>query len=106
MKIHRQGDVLLVPIDRVPETAAPVRPHRRGLVLAEGEVTGHAHVIAGSGAELLGEESSDRAFLRVLEEAGVALTHEEHATILVPPGIFEVRRQREYTPAEIRRVTD
>ena len=49
---------------------------------------------------------TERMFLRVLEEAGVEVTHEEHATLTIPPGDYEVKRQREYTPEEIRRVAD
>jgi hypothetical protein len=46
----RQGDVLLVPVDQSPEYKRRLRSGR--LVLAEGEATGHAHVIDDERASL------------------------------------------------------
>lgn len=97
----RQGDVLLIPAP-LPKQAVVVAGERQrgGLVLAHGEATGHAHVL------------TDAEELRVAERRFVRLTvvgklfHDEHAPIAVPPGTYEVRRQREYTPEEIRTVTD
>jgi hypothetical protein len=74
------------------------------VVLAYGESTGHAHAIAEDEAEML--QTEEARFLRVLAEGGVSLIHEEHATITVPPGEYEVVLQREYTPEAIRRVSD
>jgi hypothetical protein len=97
--MFRQGDVLLVPVqpERVPTHARPLPRDARGrLVLALGEVTGHAHAVAAPDAELLGDpETLDDRFLRIVTEA--RLTHEEHATIPLPPGLYRVVRQREYT---------
>lgn len=42
----RQGDVLLVPVSRLPEGCTEVPNDRGRIVLAYGEVTGHAHAIA------------------------------------------------------------
>ena len=99
----RQGDVFLREVPGVPEGAKPVRRDNGRIVLAYGEVTGHAHAIADPGAELVITEDDVR-FL--LAEAEVALRHEEHATITIPPGAYEVVQQREYTPTEIRNVAD
>jgi len=53
------------------------------------------------------EEAEElRLWLLVTAPEPVALTHEEHATLLVPPGTYEVRRAREYTPEAIRSVAD
>lgn len=77
----RQGDVLLV-AEPIPEGARPIAlDAERGLVLAEGEVTGHAHRIphrhaAGTAAAFRTEE--DARFMRVT--APVPLRHEEHKT--------------------------
>ncbi|MGH9523996.1 MAG: hypothetical protein ACRD3E_15850 [Terriglobales bacterium] len=37
---------------------------------------------------------------------GVRIVHEEHAPIVLPPGDYEIVRQREYSPEEIRNVAD
>ena len=105
MAQFRQGDVMLVPADMVPDGARAVKREGDRTVLAHGEATGHHHSFAaGAGVELLEAPSGDR-FLRV--ERPAALEHQEHTTVDVPPGIFQVIRQREYDDAEEwRRVQD
>ena len=106
--MYRQGDVLLVPLapTSVPPTAVPAARDRAGrLVLARGEATGHAHVIAGPDARLLTDPAdTDRLFLQIVSRA--RLVHEEHAAIAVPAGSYRVVRQREYLPGSYRPVAD
>lgn len=103
--LARQGDILIIPTDQPrPDGLDRQARDRQGrLVLAEGEATGHAHAIADPDAELFGTELEDR-FLEVLADGGVTLRHDEHAPILLPPGNYVVRRQREWTAGEVRRV--
>lgn len=102
----RQGDILIIPTDSRPDGLTPQPRDAEGrLVLAEGEVTGHAHAIVDPGADLFGDALEDR-FLAVLAEGGVTLRHEEHAPITIPPGDYIVRRQREWTAGDVRRVAD
>lgn len=103
MKQARQGDVYLRRVEEVPAGAKPVERDGGRVVLAYGEVTGHAHAIADEHVELL--ETADGARLLVAETEAF-LRHEEHDTVTIPPGIYEVRRQREYTPEAIRTVAD
>jgi len=100
--ILRQGDILLVPVTTIPPDARPVAGERRGagLVVAHGEATGHAHVLS-HGDEFVTEA---RRYVRLAVEA--RLFHDEHAPIEVPAGEWELRRQREYAPGEIRTVED
>jgi hypothetical protein len=109
----RQGDVLLLAIDpaSLPEQARTVPRHGGRVVLAEGEVTGHAHAIHSPAAVLmrLGSGADAPRFLRTI--APVDLVHEEHGAIALPEGLFSVVIQREYVPPEIslvpfRRVGD
>jgi hypothetical protein len=107
MLIFRQGDVLLRQVRQLPRKRQPVERVGGRIVLAEGEATGHAHAVLDERAELY--EHSDRLearFLRVLAEGGVSLTHDEHATITLPRGTYEVIRQREYEPGAVRPVSD
>lgn len=70
------------------------------LTLAYGEVTGHHHSAImdheltepGASAEIL--ELGDRVFFRVLG-GNVAVVHQEHDVICVPPGLYERRITRE-----------
>ena len=109
----RQGDVLLLAIDLdgLPADARSVPRQGGRVVLAEGEVTGHAHAISSPAAALLrvGSDADAPRFLRAT--ALVDLVHEEHATITVPEGLYSVVIQREYVPPEVstvafRRVVD
>jgi hypothetical protein len=99
--MYRQGDVLIVPVaeDTVPahvEHAPKERRDGRGrLVLALGEVTGHAHAVQGPG-ELIRESGP----------LGPMLLHEEHAVVTLPAGWYRVVRQREYVPGAVRLVAD
>lgn len=103
---YRQGDVFLVAIDTIPAGAKPVKKDARGVVLAEGEATGHHHRIGPKFRSATKLEHAEGTFLRVTGGDVVMLTHEEHAPITIPPGNYRVRIQREYTPDEVRRVED
>lgn len=97
--MYRQGDVLLVPVARVEGRKSP---SKKRIVLAEGEVTGHAHSVSAKDAELFVSEVE--TYLRVRSETDV--THQEHSPITLPPGSYKVVRQREYSPEAIRNVSD
>jgi len=94
-ELYRQGDVLMRAIPeeslnaRTLETSGPI-------ILASGEITGHHHAIAGTSAVSLLEDDQGSRYLRVREPAQVR--HPEHAPIELPPGAYEVIRQREYSP--------
>ncbi len=111
----RQGDILLVPVEKVPSGLTEVPRENGKIVLAEGEETGHLHAIDSPEATFLATdlESIEGRFLVIeaeaitAEAAGVSLTHPEHDTIMLEPGNYEVRRQREYSEAGgIRVVAD
>jgi hypothetical protein len=101
MRQFRQGDVLLVAA-KIPE-GTKLRKQKKVRV-AEGEVTGHAHVIEASD-EVEVMTDVDVEFVRIMGANGL-LVHEEHSTIELPPGDYKVVRQREYHPEEIRQVAD
>ena len=113
----RQGDVLLIPITREQRkamntsTAPANRTREDGVVLAFGEVTGHAHVAKGPGVELSVQTRTelidpDRRWMgrqnvttEVLDvKNATEIVHEEHETLPLAPGAWEVRHQREYDP--------
>jgi hypothetical protein len=93
----RQGDVLLVAVP--PSVLKKLKNARRlpapdgRVILAYGELTGHAHTVDAELAELL--EAQDRSlYLHVSESC--ALEHQEHTAIKLEPGLYEVIRQREF----------
>jgi hypothetical protein len=103
---YRQGDVLIVPVDSIPEATQPVAREQGRVVLAHGEVTGHHHSIVEEGVELVTAEEAAELYLLVHGTEPVELTHQEHDTIRVEPGEYQVIRQVEYTPEELRQVAD
>ncbi|MGW6981084.1 hypothetical protein ACWGE1_16775 [Streptomyces sp. NPDC054932] len=108
--MYRQGDVLIVPLDEsaVPPSAAAAdqepRDGRGRMVLALGEVTGHAHAVLGPG-RLVREPGAFGPLLLHLPDGG-RVVHEEHAAIPLPKGWYRVVRQREYLPGAVRIVAD
>lgn len=106
-RLLRQGDVLLVPVDELPQDSLAVDEDHaaREHVLAEGEATGHSHVLEGTDVRRVVLHRSQRWAppLRwtyvVVEHDGAILKHEEHLPIPVEAGVYEVRRQREYQPS-------
>lgn len=88
--MFRQGDILLVRIEKLPEGLKKLK-HR---VLAEGEATGHKHEIAEDTALLYEDEKGAEMFVEAMKES--LLVHAEHKQITLPPGTYAVIRQREY----------
>jgi hypothetical protein len=114
--MYRQGDVLIRPLgkgEKVPSGLKSVPRDRGRVVLAYGEVTGHAHVVECEREDGISLLASDldigleaERFLQVRDEAGAQIVHDEHGTIEVPPGDYEIVRQREYAPEAPQWVAD
>lgn len=100
-KVYGHGDVIIVPIAKIPEEANSDGSGKA--VLAYGEVTGHSHQISEGIAAMF--RYSNKQFLRIQSEMGL-LTHEEHKMLRLPRGDFEIKIQREYTPNGWNKVVD
>ncbi len=103
--MYRQGDVLIIRVKTIPNGVLPVARDNGRVILAYGEVTGHAHAIKDRRATLFSDPKLAAIFMHV-SDAPVALEHNEHDTIVLPPGNYQIVRQREYSPEAIRNVTD
>ena len=106
--MYAQGDLLIVPVEDIPKAAKDVTPDGR-VVLAYGEVTGHAHAFYDGGVKLLERPGvSIEQVERWIDVAAdkALLKHEEHAPITLPKGKYRVIRQREYDPQRDRMVAD
>ncbi len=97
----QQGDVLLRGITAIPQRAT--RKDGRAIV-AYGEVTGHCHEVIGEGVEVFEVDGT----LYVSAPSGGTIQHEEHRSIPLPPGSYEIGIVREYDhfAEEARRVAD
>lgn len=103
MKVYRQGDCMVIKVEEIPAEAKKLARGPRGVVLMEGEATGHAHRFADRYVHLFETPKKER-FLKVVKTS--ALLHEEHTQHKIPPGLYRIPKQVEYTPEELRRVMD
>jgi hypothetical protein len=87
----QQGDVILSRLTKLPEGEVKLISKRR-CVLAEGEVSGHHHVVQDDEAELI--QIGETMLLKLGKSA--ALTHQEHKEIQLSAGIWEIGIVREY----------
>lgn len=90
----RQGDVLIRSVDAVPLDANRGEREDGRLIVARGEVTGHAHAILDVDVQ----QYKIGNMQWIVAPQGFTLQHEEHAPITVPQGQYEVVIQRQYTP--------
>lgn len=94
MKKHKQiqqGDVILTRLSEMPEGVQVLKAKKR-CVIAEGEHTGHAHVIEDDDAQLI--QIGERMLLKLAK--GAIVQHEEHKAIKLSPGIWEIGRVKEF----------
>ena len=98
---YRQGDVLLCRVEKVRTRCEPLPAEAGRVIVAEGEQSGHAHALVPQRARLI----RGGRLLRV-GAGGAALSHEEHAPILLPQGDYQILRQREYDPRASRLAAD
>ena len=85
--MYQQGDVVIV------ATTSVKGKKLNHLTLALGEATGHHHTITEGDAELYEHEGT--LFLKVNSDK-VTLTHQEHKTIEIPQGEYQINIVKEY----------
>lgn len=98
----RHGDVFIEMVEKLPVGLKPLRLQ----VLAEGEITGHAHRIKEPGTAKFFEGAQEGERFFIIEAPEVTLVHEEHGPIKLKQGNYRSWIQREYHPQAIRRVID
>jgi len=90
----RQGDLVLESIKALPKKVTQVKD---GVIL-RGVATGHAHAVQGGTVW----KTKDTFYVRVSKKA--KLVHEEHKTIELPKGVYQVIRQKEYLSKDMSKV--
>ena len=118
--VARQGDVMLMRIDKIPSTKKA--PHA---ILALGEVTGHMHkVLPQKGTTLSFVQDGSTTYLEIKggdavlyhgSDSQIAtqindlekfdnVVEDTHAPIVLTPGFYKTWIQREYDPQEYSRL--
>lgn len=103
-----QGDVLLRRIDKLPDNLVLAKAEDGLFVVAHSE-TGHHHVVKERSAQLLIDKTNAFiAYLNVAEpcELEHLRSFDTHEALALEPGLYEVRRQVEFTPEGWRRAAD
>ena len=89
----RQGDVLLKRISEI-DSKATVIPDSKTVAL--GEATGHHHTFNGQVLLYKTSELEEPKYVEVKQDA--VLEHQEHLSIQVPEGKYEVIKEQEFNP--------
>src|ERR1700761_4139586 len=106
-KIYRQGDILLILTNELPELenvnifSIEGPEEENSIILALGESTGHKHQILDTKEKVFLRKSKNSNQFLLLVNDTVDLVHEEHNKITLPKGNYYVVRQRQYTPEKI-----
>lgn len=107
-KMAAQGDVMFIRIKEVPANAVIAKDEAGLFVVAHSE-TGHNHVINSKNARMLIDKTNNfHAYLKISKDTEVKhlRSFDTHESLLLTPGNYEIRRQREYTPEGFRKVAD
>lgn len=104
-KINNQhGDLFLIEVFEIPQSAKKVKDLQKGYVLERGEGI-HTHILEDiEGVEVF-EDKGD-IYVRVSKE--VRINHEEHGIQILKPGIHKkgIERCYDYEKEEARKVID
>jgi hypothetical protein len=105
-KSGAQGDVMFIRVDEIPKTAK--RAAVKGAIVVAHSETGHHHAIQADGRVELHEQDPFVCYLRSSMPMDVVhhRPFDTHETVRLTPGVWQVKRQREYTPEGFRRVED
>lgn len=107
-KMAAQGDVMFIRVNSIPSDAVAAKDEDGLFIVAHSE-TGHDHVLESRNAQMLIDKTNDFiAYLKISKETEVKhkRSFDTHESLLLAPGNYEVRRQREYVPEGFRKVAD
>ena len=117
--MYRQGDLLFLPLAELPSGAKPSRDK----TLFQGISNSNTHKLHGDGKKYTLPEAALQKFLEnnprsvacfvKVGKTGATVVHEgagsdedRHRPISLPPGVWEVRREEDYTPQALVAVND
>ena len=105
--IARHGDLFIRQISELPSGLKA----QENTVLAYGEATNHSHQLVQGQAcvySATGSDTEGKKYFEVTSKGGAKLVHQEHKTIDIPQGQYEVLNEKELNPFDeaVRRVQD
>jgi len=91
------GDVGLIPTSKLPENLKKLKT-KNGFVVRHGE-SGHRHTLTidkPSDVDIYLDEATGYHVFNI--HKAISISHEEHKTLTIEPGIFIEKAEREYNP--------
>ena len=106
-KQNYQGDVGIISGAELPKNIKLSALPKEGLVIAEGEVTGHKHLIVAEPEAIVEFGQDEKGTYIVNVKSGQAkLTHNKHDVQVLKRGAHFFPMQMEYSEDEDKRVQD
>lgn len=102
-----QGDVMFIKVATLPDSVS----EQEGFVVAHSE-TGHHHeveVLERTKKPKVYKKDNFVSYLEIFEEFADVVhkrSFDTHETLRLEKGVWQIRRQREYTPEGFKRVED
>jgi hypothetical protein len=103
-----QGELSVRRIEAIPPDAVQQTPTGHHWIVGHSE-TGHHHVVDVQHCRLFEPPGNDLVcYLQLAEPTMLEhlRAHDQHEALELPAGIWEIRRQREWTPEGERRAID
>jgi hypothetical protein len=92
---HRQGDLLFIKETSIPKKVKKVTTGS----IVHSDHTNHTHKLVGG---VLVQDTKGNSFSNLTKKGKVV--HEEHKTTVLDKGIWENRRQREYSSKDMTKI--
>ena len=91
--LYRNGDLLIRQIDKLPKGLKKLDTN----ILAEGQFTGHNHKIVAEPIDLtIYTDNEGKKYFNLNKDSD--LTHQEHKTIKIKKGLYELVIEQEFDP--------
>lgn len=92
--IRRHGDLPIYPVEKLPK--GKEIKHSGSFVLAEGTTTGHKHLLSVKKPSNLTIYEVEKELHAISLKTKGMLSHEEHKTIMLEPGLYVIGREQEF----------
>jgi len=101
-----QGDVSLIKILKSDVEVEFSPLPQEGIVIAEGEATGHKHVLVADRKAVIEIAKDPNGYFINVKNGTATIRHEEHEAQVIKQGLHFFGRQWEYSDLDDRKVTD
>lgn len=106
MKQYFQGDIPIIELDKLNIEVKFKKLPQDGVIVAEGETTGHHHkIVAEKTSEVEIAQVGNEFYMRI-NKGEATIKHQEHAPITFGVGVYYIGKQWEYDELAERQVRD